>query len=284
VTVFGSSRTPTDHPDYVASVAFGRRMAEAGWIIVTGAGGGILEAAHVGAGPTMSMGVKIMLPFEEEANSTIIPADKRLTFRFFFTRKLMFDIEVHAVVFFPGGFGTQDELFEVLTLLQTGKRDPLPIIRIDAPGGTYWKAWYEFVRELLLDRNMLSAPDLSLLRITDSVDEAVDEKRTFDTVFDSIRSLHERLVMRLHTPIDDALLNRINEEFRDILESGRIERTQAAPDEMDQEHLSDLPRIALHLNRRDTARLRQLIDVINHGGTEMRSATVGESAGFPRAQ
>jgi len=265
VTVFGSARTAADHPEYLGSVEFGRRMAADGWMVVTGAGGGIMEGAHVGAGQAMSMGVNIMLPFEQEANAVINKDEKLVTFRFFFTRKLMFVKEVHAIVLFPGGFGTQDELFEVLTLVQTGKRDMMPIICVDAPGGSYWTAWLDFVRSQLLSRSLISPHDLSLLKVTDSVDEAVQEISTFYSVYDSMRYIREKLVLRLHSPISDKLLDTLNTEFADILDSGVIERVETHPFEMDEEHLINHSRLSLHFNRRDAARLRQLIDTINRG-------------------
>ncbi len=265
VTVFGSARTAPDHPDFQASIEFGRRMAAAGWMVVTGAGGGIMEGAHIGAGQEMSMGVNIKLPFEQDANPIINKDEKLVTFRFFFTRKLMFVKEVHAVVLFPGGVGTQDELFEVLTLVQTGKRDILPIVCVEAPGGTYWSAWLAFVREQLLGRKLISPHDLSLVKITDSVDDAFHEVMRFYSVFDSMRYIRDRLVLRLHSPISDELLDKLNLEFADMLESGRIERAEAHPYELDEEHLLQRPRLSLKFNRRDTARLRQLIDAINCG-------------------
>lgn len=263
VTVFGSARTAPDHPDFKASVEFGRQMAENGWMVVTGAGNGIMEGAHVGAGPTMSMGVNIMLPFEQEANPVINNDSKLVTFRYFFTRKLMFVKEVHAVALFPGGFGTQDELFEVLTLVQTGKRDLMPIVCIDSPGSTYWSNWLEFVHKELLARNLISPADLSLLRFTHSVDDAVREVTGFYRKFDSMRYIREKLVLRLHDLVSDQLLARLNTEFSDILTSGTIERVAAHPFELEEEETRELPRIALRFNRRDTARLRELIDVIN---------------------
>jgi uncharacterized protein (TIGR00730 family) len=266
VTVFGSARTAPDHPDFKASVEFGKKMAEAGWMVVTGAGGGIMEGAHLGAGPVMSMGVNIMLPFEQDANPIIIHDAKLVTFRYFFTRKLMFVKEVHAVVLFPGGFGTMDELFEVLTLIQTGKRDPMPIVCVDSPGGTYWTSWLEFIREELLARNLVSPRDLSLLRVTDSVDVAVREVMNFYRNYDSMRYIRDLLVLRLRKPVTDELLAKLNAEFRDILSSGAIERTTTHTYELEEEDTRDLPRLGLHFNRRDAARLREMIDVINQDG------------------
>lgn len=263
VSVFGSARTPVDHPDFQLSVDFGRAMATDGWMVVTGAGGGIMEGAHVGAGKAMSIGVNIMLPFEQGANPVIDKDEKLVTFRYFFTRKLMFVKEVHAVVLFPGGFGTQDELFEVLTLVQTGKRDLIPIICMDAPGGTYWSAWRTFVEKELLSRHLISPADMSLLKIVDSVDAAQQEIRSFYSVYDSMRYIREDLILRLTRPISDAFLETLNRDFADIVTKGAIERTEAHPYEEDEEHLSQLPRLKLHFNRRETGRLRQMIDAIN---------------------
>lgn len=268
VTVFGSARTKPDHPDYIASVEFGRRMASHGWMVVTGAGGGIMEGAHVGAGQAMSMGVNIMLPFEQEANHIINNDEKLVTFRYFFTRKLMFVKEVHAVVLFPGGYGTQDELFEVLTLVQTGKRDMMPIVCVDPAGGTYWKSWLEFVRKELLDRQLISIDDLSLLKVTDSLDAAEQEILHFYSVYDSMRYVREKLVLRLSKDISDELLSDLNSEFAGILEEGLIERVDPHPFELDEEHLIGHPRLAMHYNRRDSSKLRLMIDAINRGSVK----------------
>ena len=263
VTVFGSARTPPDHPDFKASVEFGRGMAEAGWMVVTGAGGGIMEGAHQGAGPAMSMGVNIMLPFEQEANPVINHDSKLVTFRYFFTRKLMFVKEVHAVVLFPGGFGTQDELFEVLTLVQTGKRDLMPIVCVDSPGGTYWSGWFDFIRTELLSRHLISPNDLSLVQLTDNVEVAIRAVMDFYRNYDSMRYIREMLILRVRRPVTDSLLAKLNVEFTDILTSGTIVRIGTHPFELEDEETRDLPRIALHFNRRDAARLREMIDVIN---------------------
>lgn len=263
VTVFGSARTPPDHPDYKLSVEFGRRMASSGWMVVTGAGGGIMEGAHVGAGQTMSMGVNILLPFEQEANFVIQGDEKLVTFRYFFTRKLMFVKEVHAVVLFPGGFGTMDELFEVLTLIQTGKRDMIPIVLIETPGERYWTAWLEFTRSQLLGRQLISPTDLSLFKITDSIDTAVAEVERFYSVYDSMRFIRDKLVLRLRDVPSDELLERLNVDFAGMLTSGKIERVPTHPHEYDESEIRHLPRIAFRFNRRETGRLRQLIDVLN---------------------
>lgn len=263
VSVFGSARTKSDHPEYAASVEFGRQMAAEGWMVVTGAGGGIMEGAHVGAGKAMSIGVNIMLPFEQGANPVIDKDEKLVTFRYFFTRKLMFVKEVHAVVLFPGGFGTQDELFEVLTLIQTGKRDLIPVVCIDAPGGNYWKEWLQFIEQHLMARNLISPTDLSLLKIVDDVNLAKQEILHFYSVYDSMRYIRENLILRLNRAITDESLARLNTDFADLLVRGSIERTVVHPYEGDEEHLAEHARLKLHFNRRDTGRLRQMIDAIN---------------------
>jgi uncharacterized protein (TIGR00730 family) len=263
VTVFGSARTTPDAKSYAESVDFGRRMAEEGWMVLTGAGGGIMEGAHVGAGSELSMGVNIMLPFEQDANYVISNDEKLVHLKYFFTRKLLFVKEVHAVALFPGGFGTMDEGFETLTLVQTGKRDPMPIVMIDEPGGTYWTAWETFVREQLLGTGLISPEDTALYKITDDVGEAVEEIMGFYSVYNSMRYVRGRLVLRLHVEPSDEFVEQLNDEFSDILESGHIEKVPTHPLEADDAHLTDLPRLGLDFNRRDIGRLRQMIDLIN---------------------
>ena len=263
VTVFGSARTPADNPVYIQSIKFGRKMAEDGWMVLTGAGGGIMEGAHVGAGEEMSMGVNIMLPFEQESNYIINNSDKLVHLKYFFTRKLLFIKEVHAIALFPGGFGTQDEAFETLTLVQTGKRDLMPIVFVDEPGGNYWSEWNRYIEEQLLTRELISPNDLSLFKITDCVDDAVDEIMKFYSAYNSCRYIRGKLVLRLHYEPNAQLMERLNDEFNGILESGRIEKTEVHPFEADDEHLSDLPRITFEFNRRDIGRLRQMIDLLN---------------------
>jgi uncharacterized protein (TIGR00730 family) len=263
VTVFGSARTAVDEAAYRQSIEFGRRMAEAGWMVVTGAGPGIMEGAHVGAGKEMAMGVNIMLPFEQESNAVISHDQKLVHLKYFFTRKLLFVKEVHAVALFPGGFGTLDEGFETLTLVQTGKRDPMPIVLLDEPGGTYWKEWYRFVIDNLLKRGLISDEDLAFFKVTDQVDEAVREIIGFYSVYNSMRYIRDRLVLRLNREPSDALIERLNNEFADILEEGRIAKTAVHRLESDDEHLKNLPRITFMFNRRNFGRLRQMIDVLN---------------------
>lgn len=263
VTVFGSARTKPEHPAYQSAVKFGHRFAQAGWYVVTGAGGGIMEAAHVGSGREMAMGLNIMLPFEQDANYVITNDKKLVNLKYFFTRKLLFVKEVHAVALFPGGFGTQDEGFETLTLIQTGKRDLMPVVLVDEPGGTYWKEWERYIREQLLTRGLISEADLSLFKVTDNIEVAFREIMQFYCVYNSMRYVRDDLYIRLHTVPPQALLDRLNAEFNDILEGGKIDLCNPHVMESDDEHLSDLPRISLKFNRRDFGRLRQLINVLN---------------------
>ena len=247
-------------------------------MVLTGAGGGIMEGAHVGAGRDMSMGVNIILPFEQDANYVISNDEKLVNLKYFFTRKLLFVKEVHAVVSFPGGFGTQDENFETLTLVQTGKRDLMPIICIDEPGGTYWAGWKQFVEEQLLNRGLISPEDMSLFLVTDDLDDAVDEIMKFYSVYNSMRYVRGRLVLRLHVPPDDDFMDRLNDEFSDLVEKGRIERTEVHKLEEDDEHLKELPRIAVDFKRKMIGRLRQMIDLINEElGTVETDTWVAES-------
>ena len=263
VTVFGSARLKADHPVYQQAVEFGRLLAKAGWFVVTGAGGGVMEAAHVGAGRDMSMGLNIMLPFEQSANYVIDNDPKLVNMKYFFTRKLMFVKEVHAIAMFPGGFGTLDELFETLTLIQTGKRDMMPIVCVDEPGGGYYADWLGFVRSRLAHTGLISPEDMSLFTVTTSVKKAFNEIMKFYHVYNSMRYVRDELYLRLHREVPDALLDRLNSEFAGLLAKGTIRRAEAHAFEADDEHLADLHRLALHFNRRDFGRLRQLINVIN---------------------
>ncbi|HTI52076.1 MAG TPA: TIGR00730 family Rossman fold protein, partial [Planctomycetaceae bacterium] len=268
ITVFGSARTPPEHPAYRMAVEFGRRMAEEGWMVVTGGGGGIMEAGHEGAGREMSFGLNIVLPFEQEANPVISQDNKLINFKYFFTRKLLFVKEVHAIALFPGGFGTMDEGFETLTLVQTGKRDLMPMVCVDEPGEGYWQGWKTFVEQQLLRRRLISPADLSLFRIVDSVDAAVAEVLRFYSIYHSMRYVRKKLVLRLNRELSDALVERLNVEFVDIVESGKIVKSAALPLESDDKHLQDLPRLVFTFNRKDIGRLRQMVDLINAEGAK----------------
>lgn len=263
VTVFGSARTPPKDPCYQQAVDFGRQMAEHQWLVVTGAASGIMEAGHVGAGREHAMGLNILLPFEQEANAVIAGDQKLVHMKYFFTRKLMFVKETNAICLLPGGFGTLDEGLEVLTLLQTGKRDPAPVVLLDAPGGTYWRAFDQFVREHLLRQGMIDPHDFSLYTMTDSVEEAVREVLAFYRAYHSMRYVRRKLVMRLLAPPTPEQLSRINEQFADILAEGQFELHDALPEERDEPELAELPRLVFTFDRRGCGRLRELIDFLN---------------------
>ncbi len=263
VAVFGSARTPDSDPCFRQAQDLGRAMAEAGWLVVTGAGGGIMEAGHQGAGRENSMGLNIMLPFEQSANAVLSGDPKLVHMKYFFTRKLVFVKESNAICLLPGGFGTLDEGLEVLTLLQTGKRDMVPVVFLDAPGGTYWKTFLDFVKEHLLKGGMIESQDLSLFKLTDRVDEAVEEILGFFRVYHSMRYAREKLVLRLNKAPDEASLEQIHDEFSGILAKGKFNVRGPLSGERDEPDLADLPRLVFHFNRRDQGRLRQLIDWLN---------------------
>jgi uncharacterized protein (TIGR00730 family) len=263
VTIFGSARTPRTSPTYHQAVAFGRRMVEAGFMVVTGAASGIMEAGHVGAGVENSLGVNILLPFEQEANPIIAGDGKLVHLKYFFTRKLMFVKESDAIALFPGGFGTQDEGFEVLTLVQTGKSHMFPIVMVEEPGGDYWKRWFDFIHDVLLKRGYISEPDLSLFKITTSVDEAVEEITGFYRNYHSMRYVGERLVLRLQQPLPETALEQLRHDFQDILASGTFEQTGPLPAEANESHLAHLTRLRFRFDRKSLGRLRELIDFVN---------------------
>jgi uncharacterized protein (TIGR00730 family) len=267
VTIFGSARLTADHPAYQQAVTFGKRIAEAGFMVITGAASGIMEAGMIGAGRDNSIGVNILLPFEQEANSVIAGDAKLMHLKYFFTRKLMFVKESDAVAHFAGGFGTQDECFEVLTLVQTGKSHLFPIVMVDEPGGEYWKRWHAYIRDVLLARHLISPADLALYKVTDSVEEAAAEVVGFYRVYHSMRYVGANLVLRLQRRLSDSLLSRIRKEFADmIVGAGTFEQTDALPAEANEVKLASMPRLVFHFDRKSLGRLRMLIDVINREG------------------
>jgi hypothetical protein len=268
VVVFGSARTPADDPESVAAEAFARRMRENEYMIITGGGDGIMGAAQRGAGREYSFGLNIRLPFEQRANETIEGDAKLINFNYFFTRKLSFVKETHAVALFPGGFGTMDEGFEVLTLMQTGKARIIPVVLVDKPGGTYWKTWLAFLAEYLLKLGLVSAGDLDLFRICENVDEAVTEVLQFYRVFRSYRWVGPRLVIRLQRKLTNSALTELNHEFASLCTSCRIQQGEALPDERNEPELADLPRLVLTPDRHNFGRIRLLIDAINRSPTE----------------
>jgi uncharacterized protein (TIGR00730 family) len=272
VTVFGSARTRPDEPAYRQAVAFGHAMADHSWLVVTGAASGIMEAGHVGAGREHSMGLNIMLPFEQYANPIIAGDTKLVHMKYFFTRKLMFVKECDAVCLLPGGFGTLDEGLEVLTLLQTGKRDLVPVVFLDAPGGVFWTEFQQYVERRLLGGGMISPDDLALYKLTDSVDAAVQEILQFFKVYHGMRYVKNKLVFRLKEPITAELLAAINVEFADIINGGEFTVSGPLAEEKDEPDLAAFPRLVFRFNRRSLGRLRMLIDAINRGNIEPQPA------------
>jgi len=262
VTIYGSARTTPEEPNYAMAAEFANRMVDDhGWMVVTGAGPGIMEASNRGAGADYSFGVNIRLPFEAEANP-YVHESKLINYKYFFTRKLTFVKESDAFVLFPGGFGTQDETFELLTLIQTGKSDLHPVVMLEAPGTGYWEGWRGFV-ERLVTHGMISPDDFALFRITDEVGTAIDEILSFYRVYHSQRYVSGELVLRLNREPPDELVDRLAGEFADIVVSGRIRKIPPTPAEVASDDHVDLPRIALRFDRRRHGRLRQLVDTLN---------------------
>jgi len=261
--IFGSARTRRDDPLYEQTVELARGLSEAGWMVITGAGPGIMEAGIEGAGVANSFGVGIRLPFETATTQFLVDDPKLVNFRYFFTRKVIFVKEAHAFVLLPGGFGTLDETFELLTLVQTGKAPPAPIILLDVPGGTYWQSWLRFVDTEVAGRGYIALGDENLVKITDDPRMALEEIRRFYSTFHSIRFVQGDLVLRLHrVPNDDEVLE-LNKEFSDIVTRGEIERVPPAKVELADGDVPDLPRIRLRFDRASYARLRLLIDRLN---------------------
>ncbi len=263
VSIFGSARTLESHDDYRQAADFAKQMAAAGWMVTTGAGGGIMAAGHGGAGADPSFGLAIRLPFEQRTNPFIENDPKLINFKYFFTRKLMFVRASHAIAIFPGGFGTMDEGFEVLTLIQTGKAVPMPILFVDRPGGDFWQTWQDYVKKHLLDRGLISPADLHLYKVTDKIDEAVREVRHFYNNYHSLRYVRDEVVLRLHRKPTEAQLARITESFGDIKVRGEFRVTGPLPPERDEPALNNLHRLVFVFNRREHGRLRMLIDHLN---------------------
>ncbi|MEI6443886.1 MAG: LOG family protein [Nostocales cyanobacterium ELA583] len=265
ITIFGSARLASDTPAYQMALEFSRAVSQLGFMIMTGGGGGIMQAGQEGAGRENSFGLNIQLPFEQQANPFIEGDAKLINFKYFFTRKLFLLKESDAVALFPGGFGTQDEAFECMTLSQTGKFGPVPLVLIDQPGGDYWRSWSQYINEQLVKTGLVSPDDPSLYTITDNLEVACNTITGFYRVYHSSRYVGEQLVIRLKEDLSDAQLELINNNFNDILVTGKIVKSQALPQE-GQDETSHLPRLVLNFNQRDLGRLYQMIGVINQVG------------------
>lgn len=263
VTIFGSARTQPSKTEYQQAVEFARKIAEAGFMVITGAGPGIMQAGHEGAGPDRSFGANIRLPWEQSANPIIQSDRKLVTFKYFFTRKLTFVRHSDAIVLFPGGFGTLDEGYETITLMQTGKSRLMPLVLIDKPGGTYWKTWDQNVREHLLRNQLISEDDLNLYQITDDTDQAVRWITRFYRNYHSMRFVKELLVIRLRKVPTPKAIKSLNQDFADIVSGEPIQTAEPTPDELEDRDAVELPRIAFGFNRRDYGRLRELLDMLN---------------------
>lgn len=266
VTIFGSARLSPQSSEYRLAVEFARYITQFGFMVLTGAGGGIMQAGNEGAGREHSFGLNIDLPFEQGTNPFIAGDDKLIQFKYFFTRKLFFLRESDAVALFPGGFGTQDEAFETLTLCQTGKYGPCPLVLIDEPGGDYWKSWNEYNYNNLLARGLISAEDSSLYTITDSLATACNVIREFYCVYHSSRYIEDLLVIRLNSQLTDEQVDQLNEDYADILVKGKIEKSGRLSEETNDE-TDNLPRLTLYFNQRNLGRLYQMINQINKFGT-----------------
>jgi uncharacterized protein (TIGR00730 family) len=265
ISVFGSARTPEEHPDYQAAVRFSKTMAESGWMVITGAGDGIMRAGHAGSGKDAAFGVAIRLPFETNANDYIVGDPKLITFRYFFTRKLIFMWMSHAIALFPGGFGTQDEGFEALTLIQTGKAPLVPIVMVDAPGshdaGTgYWQHWNTYVNKSLLDNGWISPEDKNLYFVTDDPAAAARHVSDFYRNYHSQRFVRDELVLRIRRPLKAAQVEQLSAEYAELIVEGNIQ--QGGPLQGERDHLH-LPRLWFHHTKHGYGKLRALIDQVN---------------------
>lgn len=263
VTVFGSARTPVEHPVYALARELGSQIAASEMMVITGAGGGIMAAAHEGAGRDHSLGFNITLPFEQHANPTVEGTENLLPFHFFFTRKLFFVKEADALVLCPGGFGTLNEALEVLTLVQTGKSPLVPIVLLDNHGGTFWQSALDFIKSQLEDNRYILPADMKLMRLVYSADEAVQEINQFYSNYHSSRWLKNRFVIRMHRPLTESALSHVRETFADLCTSEDFHQHRYQGEEHDEPQFSHLTRLAFTFTGRNQGRLRELVDYIN---------------------
>lgn len=265
IAIFGSARTPKLAPEYQIAADFARCVTQSGFMVITGAGGGIMQAGNEGAGKEKSFGLNIKLPFEQGANELMHGDEKLIDFKYFFTRKLFFLRESDAIALFPGGFGTQDEAFETLTLCQTGKHGPVPLVLIDKPGGDYWHTWNEYICKQLMSKGLISAEDSSLYTITDNLEAACNAIKDFYCIYHSSRYVGSKFVMRLNCELGDEKVEQLNLEFQDFLTPEPMIKSLALPEEQKDE-TANLPRLVFSFNPRHQGRLYQLIARINQLG------------------
>lgn len=272
VSIFGSARTPEDDPYYQAAEEFARMLAEQGFMVITGAASGIMKAGNAGAGADKSFGANILLPQEQGANEVIADDPKLITFRYFFTRKLFFLMEAHAFALFPGGFGTFDEGFETLTLMQTGKAPPMPFLLVELPNEDYWESWDNLIKNQLLRRKLISSEDLSLYKIVHSPQEGVDWICRFYATYHSMRRVRDRLVLRLEKELTTEQVAELNYSFKDLVRQGSIKKTGPTRAESDEPELQSKPRISFNYTGRSAGRLTELIWRISEMGRELEQA------------
>jgi uncharacterized protein (TIGR00730 family) len=264
VTVFGSARTGEDEPIYAMARLFGRKLAEQDYMVITGGGPGIMQAVNEGAGPEHSFGVTIRLPFEQSANPVLEGNPRNINYKYFFNRKVAFLKESDAIALFPGGFGTLDEAMETLTLVQTGKRNPMPLVLIDQKGGSYWSRWIHFLEEELLSRGYVDAADLELFERVDTVESAIAKISRFYSRYHSLRYVGDVLVIRMSSPLEQHRVDELRTLFSDILRpGGTIKISGPLPEESDEKETHHLPRLVVDFARKSFGRLTGLIDAIN---------------------
>lgn len=263
VVIFGSARSKKTSAEYKMAEEFARKLTAKGYMIVTGGGPGVMEAGNKGAKAGKEFALNIRLPYEQKPNPYIDEKDKIINFKYFFTRKLIFIKETDATALFPGGFGTHDEGFEILTLVQTGKSRPRPIVMIEPDGSTYWEAWRRYVNDHLLKGGFIGKEDLKLFRVVKTVNEAVKYIEDFYRVYHSIRYVSGLTVMRLNKDISAGTLKLINQKFKDILTAGEIKSSPPTSKELQEGECLSLPRIAMNFNMHDYGRLSEMIHIIN---------------------
>jgi len=263
VIIFGSARSPVNSAEYKMAEELSSKLTQKGYMIVTGGGPGVMEAGNKGAKSGREFALNIRLPFEQKPNPYIEEKDKLINFKYFFTRKLIFVKETDATTLFPGGFGTLDEGFEMITLMQTGKSRPRPIVLMEPKGSTYWSSWMNFIKTQLIKKAFIKKEDLNLIHTAKTVKEAVRYIEDFYRVYHSIRYVNGLAILRLHRKISEKTLKLINREFRDILTEGVIRPADPTFKEIQEKEFLDLPRLAMNFNLRDYGRLCKMIQVIN---------------------
>lgn len=267
VAIFGSARTPRTDPNYQIAQKFAKAITQKGWMVITGAASGIMEAGNVGAGRKGSFGMNIRLPYEQEANPVMLKDSKLMTFKYFFTRKLMFLRESHATVLCPGGFGTHDEGFETLTLVQTGKTDPRPIVCLDAPGSVYWEDFRDFIEKHLSKTSMIHRDDMKLMHFTQDPDDAVKYILNFYRMYHSMRYIRDLLVLRVEKPLTPRQLDQLNQKFKHIVRKGKITQSlKPFEEEKNVPYTFHLTRLAFYFKKDCYTDLNQMIHVINSFG------------------